>query len=274
MIRRIIRPGGKIGGQLSCENMKSERDVFHDTKSPLPQVVYQNTPNPRARDSVVAALHAMSDRQTTYEVPLDNVRTDDYGNPLIGGASDEQVLSLRKNREEIFATRSFLNQAMVRKVELPEWAQAVKGASDNPKDATKEIPNDKVTKVVESTVKGKAEASSEDDPAPEAAPPPLAAPPQPKLTNSGKTDVEIPGFLENPYAGVSDYIDVQQQRIVESILKQREVEADDEDDHDYENDLEPDDGYYYDDDVDEEYTDHDDQNDGYIVDDRIPDFLR
>jgi hypothetical protein len=173
----IIRPGGIIGGQLSCENMKSERDIFHETKTPLDEVVYKKSkerasaPRPDSvlaalrampdrkpiykapakkfntdeygnppsgaevdykskerasapRDSVVAALRAMSDRQTTYEVPLENVNTDEYGNPLIGAASNEQVLSLRRNRDAIFATRDFLDQAMARKNELlPEWAQ-------------------------------------------------------------------------------------------------------------------------------------------------------
>jgi hypothetical protein len=64
----------------------------------------------------------LSDRQTAYEVPSNPI-TDEYGNPLIGSATNEQVLSLRKNREQIFATRNFLDKAMTRKAELPGWAQ-------------------------------------------------------------------------------------------------------------------------------------------------------
>ena len=121
---RIIRPGGVIGGQLSCENMKSERDVFHEMKTPLSEVVYKNQNRPAPpRDNVVAALKAMSDQQSRQEVPILNMNTDDYGHPLIAAATDEQVLSLRRNREEIFATRSFLDKAITRKAELPEWAQ-------------------------------------------------------------------------------------------------------------------------------------------------------
>jgi hypothetical protein len=169
----VIRPGGKIGGQLSCENMKSERDVFHNSKSPLPQVVYQSdtpaprsnrvyesyksdipasrsdrvyesyksdTPNPRtqaSRDSEVAALRAMSDRQASYEqVSYEDVRVnkDEYGNPLIGSASDDQVKSLRKNREEMAATRNFLDRATSPKpkYELPDWVLEDKPKKKSP----------------------------------------------------------------------------------------------------------------------------------------------
>ena len=102
--------------------MKSERDVFNEVKSPLSEVVYKsNERTVPPRDNVVAALKAMSDRQTTNEVPVNNMITDDYGHPLIAAATNEQVLSLRRNREEIFATRNFLDKAMTRKAELPDW---------------------------------------------------------------------------------------------------------------------------------------------------------
>lgn len=103
--------------------MKSERDVFHEMKTPLPQVIYKNNNRPvPPRDNFAPALKALSDRQTAYEVPSNPI-TDEYGNPLIGSATNEQVLSLRKNREQIFATRNFLDKAMTRKAELPGWAQ-------------------------------------------------------------------------------------------------------------------------------------------------------
>ena len=103
--------------------MKSERDVFHEMKTPLPEVIYKNNNRPLPpRDNFAPALKAMSDRQTAYEVPSNPI-TDEYGNPLIGSATNEQVLSLRKNREQIFATRNFLDKAMTRKTELPGWAQ-------------------------------------------------------------------------------------------------------------------------------------------------------
>ena len=135
----IIRPGGKVSGHLSCERMKSERDVFHQTRYPLEEVTHSNpcrlikntdqphrtssiknayqtittTNRKKPRDLVVAALRSMSDVQTMSEVDIKNIPTDEVGFPLIGVATEEHVASYRKNRKQIFATRCFLDKCVM-----------------------------------------------------------------------------------------------------------------------------------------------------------------
>jgi hypothetical protein len=70
----------------------------------------------------------MSDQNTPVEIDIERAEKDSYGNPLIGGASDEQVQALRKNRQEIFATRTFLDKANHKgKTVSKDWALRASG---------------------------------------------------------------------------------------------------------------------------------------------------
>ena len=176
--------------------MKSERDVFHEMKSPLSEVVYKNQNRQvPPRDNVVAALKAMSDQQSTQEVPILNMNTDDYGHPLIAAATDEQVLSLRRNREEIFATRSFLDKAITRKAELPEWAQQPPvvpkplNRADEEKYSLKNVLNQK--KLAAKSFPGQSQGAGGE--------PNLRAQGTTlSRSNRPPTSNDIPGFLETP----------------------------------------------------------------------------
>ena len=220
---RIIRPGGLIGGQLSCENMKSERDVFNEMKTPLSEVVYKN--QNRAvppRDNVVAALKAMSDHQSTQEVPILNTNTDDYGHPLIAAATDAQVLSLRRNREEIFATRSFLDKAITRKAELPEWAQQPPAVpkpvdrADEEKYSLKNVLHQKNLGTKSLPGQRSPGASSE----------PILRSQGATLSRSNRSanTNDIPGFLDAPRSPSSPPAE-EEKRFVESLRKKKTQEV-------------------------------------------------
>lgn len=202
--------------------MKSERDVFHETKTPLSEVVYKNQNRVvPPRDNVVAALKAMSDRQSTSEVPILNKNTDDYGHRLIAAPTDEQVLSLRRNREEIFATRSFLDKAITRKAELPEWAQQTPAVpkpldrADEEKYSLKNVLNQK-NLGTKSLPLQRSDASGSHPILKQTQGATLSRSNRPASTN------DIPGFLDAPSSSSPS---AEEKRFVESLLKKKTQEV-------------------------------------------------